>query len=477
MMKKRISALALAIALTMTACAAPAAPAAQNTEPPIVSAPDISPYLRLPANVTADMLLPEAWKTNEVVLISPEEIQAVNTANAFNMEFGEHVYSLETIGLEMTTEVLREELEHCAEDAQGREGYQNGQLLPQSYWDALVENSNLDGLADPLQVQYGYSVHWTNVKRYPTEEFAGEDPEDLFYDKNLNSEFHPNQPLVVLHESRDGEYWYVMLNGFGGWIPKKYVALCPSREDWLARQEMTDFLVVTGRMLRLPDDEGNPALSGELLPMGTRMKLVAPQDAPDVISDRWHFGCYIVSLPVRDEQGMIAEEYCLIPASEDVSLGYLPCTSRNMVELAMKRVGDRYGWGGLGHSTDCCGLSKEIYACFGFELPRGVMQQGQLKGVTVHSMEGMEDEARLELLRSLPAGTILCFPGHIMLYLGMQEDVPYCISAVGSFVPEDDADGTVLSINSVVVNTLNVKRRSGLTWMQCLVSAVVPKAE
>lgn len=475
MKMNRMAVLLLALLLCLTACAVPAAqvqPAQTETIPP---AAETNPYLRLPANVGTELFRADAWNISDEVLITPEEIQRVNADNTEIILFGNQEYRLETLGQEMTADVLRTQLEYYAQEAQGMEGYRSGQLLPQSYWDALVDNSNLDGIPNPLTVRYGFSVHWANVKKFPTEDFAGEDPDDLFYDRLLNTEFHPGLPLVVLHESRDGEYWFAMLGAYGGWVPKKYVALCADREEWLARQEMEEFLVVTGRMLRLPDDEGCPALSGELLPMGTRMRLVKTEDAPDVISDRWHFGCYVAALPVRDENGMLAEEYCLIPASEDVSVGYLPCTSRNLVTLAMKRLGDRYGWGGLGHSTDCCGMAKEIYACFGFELPRGVMQQGELKGVTRYAMEGMDNPARLALLNQLPAGSILCFPGHIMIYLGMQDGVPYCISAVGSFVPEEDETGTVLSTNSVVINTLNVKRRSGLTWMECLVSAVVPQ--
>lgn len=477
-MKKMTKWLALVLAAVVlcTGCAAPAQEIAASQKPQTPqkqAAPE--EFVSYPTNVTWELTQPEAWELSDAVLITPEEIRKVNQANARMTSVETQMYTLEELAEQATGDELRWLLNYFAERAQDREGYIGGERLPQSYWDDLVANANVEAVPDVLNVQYGYSVVWGNTKMYPTTDFAGEDPEDLFFDTTLCSECHPFQPLVVLHESADGAYWFVFLNGFGGWVPKEFVALCADKEEWLARQEMEDFLVVTGSILRLPDDEGCPELSGQLVPMGTKMKLVKLSDAPKVISDRCYFGNFVVSLPVRGENGMVEDRYCLVPASADVSVGFLPCTSRNLVELALKRAGDRYGWGGLGHTTDCCGLAKEIYACFGFELPRGVGQQGGLEAVTRYTLtEEMSEEARLDILRQVPSSSILCFPGHIMLYLGMQNGVPYCISAVGSFAQEDDESLTILSTNTVNINTLNVKRRSGLTWLQCLTSVVAP---
>lgn len=77
----------------------------------------------------------------------------------------------------------------------------------------------------------------------------------------------------------------------------------------------------------------------------------------------------------------------------------------------------------------------------------------------------------------LPAGTLLGFPGHIMLYLGTRGGKAYVISAAGSFASDDAFDGDY-SVNGVSVNSLaDTRRRSGLTWLESLTGALTCAAE
>lgn len=446
---------------------------AASNEPTQQNPSALSPYVRMNNNVTPQMLTVDGWAVSDALLADAEQIAKINEANSRTIVLDDRDFTLKEVGEEMTAQEVRDVLQMFAEKRTDAKGYINGKLLPKKYWQEKIENSNMDGVPETLNVRYGYSLRWCNTQMFPCDDFVGEDETDLIFDRMVTSECHPFEPLTILHDSADGEWYFVFLDGFGGWVRKEDVGLCASREDWLARQELTEFLVVTGHELRLLHDESCPGLSDKLLPMGTRMKLVRTADAPEVISDRRTYGSYVVSLPDRDEKGMLVDRYCLIPVSSDVSIGYLPLTTRNLVETALKYTGNRYGLGGQGYANDCSGTAKEIYSCFGVRLPRGVMQQGNLQSATVHDMSQMKTEERLELMKTLPAGSILCFPGHIMLYLGMQNDEPFVISSVGSFVPEDAKQGAVQSVNSVLINSLYVTRKNGSTWLDNLTSAVV----
>jgi cell wall-associated NlpC family hydrolase len=50
-------------------------------------------------------------------------------------------------------------------------------------------------------------------------------------------------------------------------------------------------------------------------------------------------------------------------------------TGRNILELAFSRLGDSYGWGNIDGKRDCSAYIKDIYRCFGFELPRNSWAQ------------------------------------------------------------------------------------------------------
>ena len=59
-----------------------------------------------------------------------------------------------------------------------------------------------------------------------------------------------------------------------------------------------------------------------------------------------------------------------------------------------------------------------------------------------------------------------------MTYLGMKDEVPYVISSVGSYASEDMEVGTVMSVNTVAVNSLLVHRRNGTTWLENITQIV-----
>ena len=60
-------------------------------------------------------------------------------------------------------------------------------------------------------------------------------------------------------------------------------------------------------------------------------------------------------------------------------------------------------------------------------------------------------------------GSVLYFNGHEMMYLGSYNGKLYVISALGSVM--DAGDESVRSVYNVAINTLDVKRRDGTTWL------------
>lgn len=78
-----------------------------------------------------------------------------------------------------------------------------------------------------------------------------------------------------------------------------------------------------------------------------------------------------------------------------------------VIEFAKRFLGNPYVWGGssLTHGADCSGFTMAIYANFGFRLPHFDVYQRSV-GSPVSSLA----EAR--------AGDIVCYNGHVALYMG-----------------------------------------------------------
>ena len=431
---------------------------------------DLTDYVRLNSGVTPEMLQADYWlkDTGDSLLMTQEEIAALPENDMLRI--------LEKAD-RLDTATVRADMEMLLKSVDPSGSFLNGKPMPKDMKYSLVLNANLNGISNPISIRYGYTVSRASLRNMPCNDFLGETPDDLFYDEMVNSECMPYLPVLVVHESKDGEWFFVYFYGFGGWVEKNKIALCPSRSDWLSRMEQPASLVVTGRELRLNIDRSSDSLSGLLLPMGTHLPLLTVDEAPTHLNGRETFDSYVVKLPVRGEDGLIRDEIALIPLCSDVSVGNLPYTSGNLLRQAFKLLGDRYGWAGLDYSNDCSGIVREIYLCFGIELPRTAGEQALSKNVTATDFSGKTAEEKLEVLSSLTPGSLLTFPGHIMIYLGMKDDIPYVISAVGSFATEDMDVGTVLSVNTVTVNHLNVHRRSGNRWLDDLSAALTVQAK
>lgn len=421
-------------------------------------------YVRLADHVTIDMLCADYWVGDEGdrLLLTQEQIASLPENDTLRL-----IQKAD----ELNASQLRDDILALG-TKKPEECFQNGIPVTQAYLDALLDNANADGIPDALSIRYGYSVARASLRSLPTNDFAGESESDLFYDKLVQSECMPFLPVMVVHESKDGEWYFVWFYGFGGWVEKNKIALCPSRGDWLARQEGEDFLLVTGRELRLNADRGNVELSGLVLPMGTRMPLLTVEETPESVSGRATFNSYAVKLPVRGADGMIEDRVALVPMSADVHVGYLDYTSRNVLTQAFKLLGDRYGWAGLDLSNDCSGIVREIWLCFGIEMDRTAGPQSRTSLAKIIDVENASTEEKMTALAGLTPGSLVYFPGHIMIYLGTRDQIPYVISSVGSFATEMMETGTVMSVNSMVVNSLLVHRKSGLTWLDSLTKLI-----
>lgn len=150
----------------------------------------------------------------------------------------------------------------------------------------------------------------------------------------------------------------------------------------------------------------------------------------------------------------------------------LPFTEENVICAAFEMLGRRYGTGMSENDVettfpliDCSGFVHDIYARFGFELPRTSKAQADVSGVQTMSFFPF-DFVQKNCFEKLHAGALLYFNGHIMIYLGTVDGVPYCISSVDEVMTFDSVANLRVKIGEVSVTNMDYTLRSNRkTWL------------
>lgn len=338
------------------------------------------------------------------------------------------------------------------------ERYCNSRLVEESYYDILLSRMNLPGIGDSNEVAWAVTVRRSNIRTFPTYDESLEAPYDVEFDLFQETAVSPAEPVLILHRSLDGDWCFVQIYNYNGWMPAADLAVAGDKDSWLEYVQPDKYLVVTGNRIGVRSAPDNPGSVMIELTMGTKVPL-AGVDASGVCG---------VKLPARGDKGELQLVTALIPASADVSVGYMPYTRANIIKQAFKIMGERYGWGGMFNARDCSAFVMDIYKSFGLMLPRNGDEQERSAGRTV-SFERLGTEQRYELVGSLLPGASLHTPTHVMLYLGEHNGLHYVIHDITSY-GQINADGSIgkAVLNRVAVTDLSLTRRNGTTFIDSL---------
>lgn len=356
-----------------------------------------------------------------------------------------------------------------------KELYHNGRRLDSAYFEKLRQEMNLSGIGEENPVGYGFTVRRTDLRAFPTADVVTARPGDREFDLFQETAVDPAEPVLVLHRSSSGEWYFVQVYNYRGWMPAANVALADCREEWQSYLDASSFLVVTGSRLRLGYNPYSPELSELEFSMGAKIPLADRKEIPQAVDNQSPCGNYVVKLPVRLGSGGLAFKPALVPLGSDVNQGFLPCTRANIIRQAFKMQGERYGWGGMFNSRDCSAFVLDVFRSFGFRFPRNADEQEASAGKTV-SFPGKDEQERSRLLKGLPAGALLYLPGHVMLYLGEYKGSHYVIHSISACgdPKKKNSDGTLgrIPLNGVVVTDLSLRRVSnGKTLLESLTTA------
>lgn len=418
--------------------------------------------------ITAEFWLAKA-KNPERVMATPREIEVFNTA-IIEHSVGS-VYDL----IRYPTQISKEKLTSLLnEDLFWTENkYVQDELLGETYYKSIQEEINRERISEVVRITYGFTVRRTNLRILPTADFVTNRTGDYEFDRLQQTAVTPVQPILVLHVSRSGQWYFVQSGCAAGWMVAADVAVTKEREEWLMYATAKNFLVVTANRLRLGVNPYFQALSEVEFCMGDTLPLFE-EPLVQCVGKQSTVGNYVVKLPVRQAGGQLGFKAALVPMVSDVSQGYLPYTQGNILRQAFKMQGDRYGWGGSFNSRDCSAFIMDIYRSFGFRLPRNT---GEQMHTPSHSVDftGKTTLERKELLSQLQPGVPLYFRGHVMLYLGTAEDDYYVIHAIAecggvNYLSAEQAL-VIKSLHNVMVTPLSLLRTNGQSLLEAVTVA------
>ncbi len=326
--------------------------------------------------------------------------------------------------------------------------YLHGNKVSENYKNILRQQTNLKGVPNKVTVKYGVLVRRSNVRTLPTGEglyyYAG----DTDFDALQETALDPGDAVAILHQSTNGFFYFVQAVNYTGWISKFDIAIT-DKNTWMGYVKPDKFLVVTDANLTVKTNAEQVVYQ-----QGSRLPILSKQGS-----------YYTVQAPVRKPDGNLQKLKVTVAQSAGVHEGYMPYTSNNIVSAAFKFYNMPYGWGGLKNSVDCSSLMYNAYRTVGIYLPRNADEQEMTSGTT-YDMGSVSN--RTATINGLTPGSGLYMDGHVVMYIGKVNEVPYGIHALGSYF----SNGQRIRPMKVVVSDLTLQRSSGETFLNDLTTAV-----
>lgn len=405
------------------------------------------------ADLSSEQFWIEQTDNKDEIIMTYEEIEAQNEhlMSSWGTDWTGGYYDVKAFPEKVEKEWLKDRI--CYMDLKNTKLYYKGESISEEQWEMYYDNYNLDAIPEEKNVLYAVTNENIPMLDLPTEDVLTDGDMDEMVNALQQTLLKINEPVAVLHDSSDSKWVFVVANEYIGWVKKEYCSFFETRQEWIDYQNRENFVVIT-RDCTIPETDYK-------LLMGTKLFMAAGNE--DETSEE-----YIIEIPKKNETGLIQYEEISINHSESVCKGYLPFTREMVIKLAFQELGDSYGWGGAQGNRDCSSYVKDIYACFGFKLPRNSRLQQSMPDVA-DDMTSLSEEEKKNCVEKSSAGDILGINGHIMIYLGKANGKYYVINMLSSYVPEEvteDFGNSIVSVNQVMVNSLNVKRRNGNTWLQ-----------
>jgi len=395
----------------------------------------------------------------DALIMNPEAIARFNSRLCNDNKLTKDIFD---IIQEQRTQTLSDDLEKIFEDIRSKDYYTAADVRDdEDFMDDVKGNMNLSGVVTGVAPRYGLVVHFAPQRFLPTNEGLYEHEKDYDFDQLQNSGLDVGTPVAVIHTSEDGLWYYVMTDISDGWVEAKNIALGDVDQVKEFAQDK-NFVVVIRPKADIFGNESMTDYNGYL-----RMGMRLPLSSVGV-------GHVTVKVPAMDADGTLAIREGYMNA-EDVNIGFLAFSARNIYRQALMMLNEPYGWGDMHGEQDCSRFLQMVFATVGIVLPRDSKDQAQVSSSPVNFDKKSTDTAKIASLVKTPAAiSLLAMKGHILLYLGAVNGKPYVIHETTSYKQMKDKKEITYSFNKVMISDLSLGQGSSKGSLLRRLTRIVP---
>ena len=312
-----------------------------------------------------------------------------------------------------------------------------------------------------IEPAFALVTRTTDLRELPTDEVLMQKPDDLAFDSLQYARLECGTAVAILHFTADRQWCLVQTSFAMGWI-KALDAAVGTREE-IARFAATAPLVIIGEHADVYRDKAFLQFAASM-PMGSSLPLNARTEQYSE-----------VLFPRRDEQGKLKIIPAYLSRKAEVHEGFLPYTDENVLRQAFKLYGGSYGWGGMFGGRDCSRFIRDIFRCFGFNMPANSLRQANLNEIRKEDVSGISPSEKRALLRQHDGKPVLLYMrGHIMLLLGVIDDRVYAIHSTWAYRDREWFREATYHVGRVTVSDLSLGEGSSRGSLLDRLLAVTP---
>jgi len=317
----------------------------------------------------------------------------------------------------------------------------NHELLDDLYYTNLFKNIDIQ---TEHNIKYGIVTKRTHLKTFPTHDKVYSSITST-YDRFLESTLYLGEPLTILHESLDKNWYFISMYNYMGWVNKADIAI--------SNKQVIKMYTTCPNVITITSKNTLSVNSHKQLDLGSNIPLISIAKNYDLVG----------LIPARNSNGslyFIKDNINRI----DCYKGFMPYTIDNTINIALKLINEPYGWGGANNSRDCSSYAMDIYRVFGIKLPRNTDQQELIPGTstTITSLTNFNN---------LPIGSLLFMNGHVMIYLGTHNNKSYIIHDTPGFYE----NGKFINANGVTISTLDIYNSKAIKYVDLIYKAITIK--
>ena len=422
------------------------------------------------------MLKPEYWlekiEDAKKLILNDQEIIEFNKKSFRKMKskgFEEWLYDLEIYPETITRgELLHTMKTYSSEDVFPHKSCYDIQAnkIPKTFKKEVLHQANFEAIPDEIRVECGMLVKREDLRAFPTDTVFAEEPKGIDFDLFQLTVLPVGSPVAILHQSKNGKWYYIQSMIYKGWVKSEQIALAKNKKEVFDYANSDKFLMVAESRIETEPNPFIKQISNILFQMGDKIPLIEFDEIPESIPmNNLHAqspqGCYVVKIPVKDEEGHLEFRLALIARSNDICEGYLPYNRENIIQQAFKLLGERYGWNGMFIRRDCSQFIMNVYKTMNIILPSYTRMQEE--GTAGKSIEFSGSIQRREsLLNKLQPGDPIHLKGHVVMYLGKVGENHYIIhSGSGYGIKSKDGRVKPVTVHGVFISEVHQLLMSG----------------